>query len=1363
MADYQRPAAGFRFEFGGLKTNSSPDAVPPNKYNYVQNVRSLSNNSVRTRPGSTLLFAADTHPITDIGSYSALSTDNLPRFLARDSFDGIWLDNSTLITAMAGAPHPLGVSMIPFRPNQSPVPYLYIANGSDYQKFSAPSAANVVTRSNAGIAEPQSAPISCPDYLYFLREDTILAAGYAAGGTAGAPADLTRSTEVIAAGALLTPSIITDPGSNPSPVPGGFVPVVRSSVVTDGTQQYQIGQLVDFTGAGTPQSLVQDVIPALTGALVKIATIQYVAGATGNCSIVTAALFAAEFLPSTLAGRVTTNFQTTQVLLAGFKRGAIIQFTGGVTENVFLLSATEGPDGNISLECSTQVAHGAGEVITILPTIVLDVETGKAGSTISSRGVSSAIGAGTGTITATPFPGPLTTAGLQAISGGVQKFAAPIRPDDYFHISFNVSDPTQLATTQPAIRVMFDVNNGAANFTDNFYYFEVSASDLTQAVAGTQTQLGATVLSAQRQILRGGLNTIAQVGTDVNVAPSLDIGPPNAVPDTVDFGSAGEQTTTGLAQWTEVFIPLTNLTRVGNDSTRTMLNVQSFRIQIIATGGVTLKFSSGCFLGGAQPDTGQVGAPYLYRVVPKSSATGAKGNPSPATRYGVVPKRQQVVLTMPSSAYDSQIDTWDVERYGGTVLSFRYIGSGVPGSTFVDKVFDDAAQEGDLIEFDNFQPWPSIDLPFNGIAPNVAGTLATLVIPSPTNALRWLPGTQVRLGNLVYTLFNRPTLLFGNTYLVQFIENAGTGTNVSAIINEPIVGNQKLPYMWGPDAAGTIFGVGDPLRPGTISFCKSNNPDSCPDKFNLEITSPSEPLLGGETVDGLSYVASPERWWALYPNVTNPNQRYAVVQQPVQRGLAAPFGHCTDGQNIYFWAKDGIWSTGGRGSLTDEDLYNLFPHEGVPGRTYTYGAFTIQPPDYSKAGTFRLAYCNYYLFADYQDSAGTYHTLVFDTRRNAWCVDVFSNPTTVHYHPPQQEGTVLSAGSAYPMLLMGKMSGTVHQETDGTNDNANLIQCAIGTMEWNGGDARAGEQWGDMILDCFPAAQGVPLTATPVVLGVQAAAPNIFTPSANRTQEIVSLGGQLTTNYLGLLCTWTDDFSKQATATRLEIWQPSFVHKPETIADRITDWYSPGGGAAVFIQGFRMRADTANVVKAVVVRDADTLALHPFTPIVQHNGEQTKAYSFNAPFIAHMVRLESQDFVPWRLWDAEVEWIVQPTPEQAETWITQATAHGITGYMHIARIMAAWASTAPVTLTITSFDGQSPAPITLPSTGGQFQKQLFTLTPNKGVLYTYSASCANPCQIFWEDFEIHVGAWRRQEGYMIFKNIGGNVGNQARI
>ena len=249
----------------------------------------------------------------------------------------------------------------------------------------------------------------------------------------------------------------------------------------------------------------------------------------------------------------------------------------------------------------------------------------------------------------------------------------------------------------------------------------------------------------------------------------------------------------------------------------------------------------------------------------------------------------------------------------------------------------------------------------------------------------------------VYTLQTRPTLISAGLYLFQFIENAGAQSGVPLSIYEPTLARQFLPYMWGPDAAGTVFATGDPLRPGTLSFAKNYTPDAAPDAYNIEITPPSEPLLGGEVLDGLSFVASTERWWALYPQPSNPLQRYSVIQQPMTRGLAAPFGHCNDGKDIYWWAKDGIEATS-RGSLTKADLSNIFPHDGIPGANYVYNGHTVYAPDYSRAGTFRLAYCNHYLYATYQDTAGAWHTLVLDLKRMAWSVDV-GKPATVFYQP----------------------------------------------------------------------------------------------------------------------------------------------------------------------------------------------------------------------------------------------------------------------------------------------------------------------------------------------------------------------------
>ena len=109
-------------------------------------------------------------------------------------------------------------------------------------------------------------------------------------------------------------------------------------------------------------------------------------------------------------------------------------------------------------------------------------------------------------------------------------------------------------------------------------------------------------------------------------------------------------------------------------------------------------------------------------------------------RYGVEPRRQIVQVNLPSVAYDSQIDTYWVFRFGGSVLSWRFIGSTASTNTvFQDNYDDDAANAGDAIQFDNFEPWPSIDFPLVATATQIAGFIAVVTIPAPTNALRFLP------------------------------------------------------------------------------------------------------------------------------------------------------------------------------------------------------------------------------------------------------------------------------------------------------------------------------------------------------------------------------------------------------------------------------------------------------------------------------------------------------------------------------------------------------------------------------------------------------------------------------------------------
>jgi hypothetical protein len=251
---------------------------------------------------------------------------------------------------------------------------------------------------------------------------------------------------------------------------------------------------------------------------------------------------------------------------------------------------------------------------------------------------------------------------------------------------------------------------------------------------------------------------------------------------------------------------------------------------------------------------------------------------------------------------------------------------------------------------------------------------------------------------------------------------------------------------------------------------------------------------------------------------------------------------------------------------------------------------------------------------------------------------------------------------------------------------------------------------------------------------------------------------------IALETTILNPFSLAASAlgrrTRVIGWEQDHIPQPVSIADAVGPWDNAGSDQAKFIQGFILDADTFNAAKSIAVRSSDTGAVvQTFT--VTHNGQQAIAYSFDTPFVAHLVRLEGTGTVPWK--NYRIQWIWQPTPELAKTWTSQPTTHGLGGYHHIKKIVFAYIASAQVTLTLTAYDGTSPSSIVLASTGGASQKLEIIPTFNKGLLFTYSGVSTAGWSPLLAQCEIHVGAWNRSGSYEIYRNLGGEMGDQARV
>jgi hypothetical protein len=471
-----------------------------------------------------------------------------------------------------------------------------------------------------------------------------------------------------------------------------------------------------------------------------------------------------------------------------------------------------------------------------------------------------------------------------------------------------------------------------------------------------------------------------------------------------------------------------------------------------------------------------------YRYVYRSSATGATSNPSPPSAQQSASVLANTLSATPST--DPQVDKIDWYRIDNALTNFTYVGTG-PNSNapFSDQLLDAAIVSNPLLQFDNFEPFPTIDLPRSGIV-NVGPNGAVTWVSGDQFNIRWLPGTIVTIGTsaanpnqgTAFTLYNRPSdpahMLVSTTQIVGGVVTSifpQQGNGLFYFITQPFLAAQPLAYLWGPtDNVPFFFGVGDSLRPGTLYWSKGGNPDSAPETNQQDVTSPSEPLMNGKIVNGIGLVMSTERAWLIFPNFFNAlstvdgtlGSTWTLQESISDRGLYLQNCICVDGgKDVYFRAKDGIYvSHGGQGSesITDEDLYNLFPHEGFVPTPVVRGPFIVYPPDDTQPMLQKLNAANGYVYYDYVaivNGISVVQTLVYSTLTKGWVRDVYQYPTILHIleEGPGINGTLISNsdGSVRPMTRTGAETGCV----------------IFLTGAYNAGDTRNQKHWGDLYVE----------------------------------------------------------------------------------------------------------------------------------------------------------------------------------------------------------------------------------------------------------------------------------------------------------
>ncbi len=751
---------------------------------------------------------------------------------------------------------------------------------------------------------------------------------------------------------------------------------------------------------------------------------------------------------------------------------------------------------------------------------------------------------------------------------------------------------------------------------------------------------------------------------------------------------------------------------------------------------------------------------WYYTYFSGAPLTGAESNPSPVMRTGLAPAAQGVVLTAVPST-DSQVNTINWYRQGGSLASPVFVGSG-PNSTqpFVDDLDDVTVENNQQLEFDNFEPFPSIDLPREGTC-STNGFNVTWESGDKFN-IRWLPGTLITINGTVYDLYTRPT----STTALQVLQNAGIQDNVRFQIQEPILAAQPMRSMWGPtDNVGYAFACGDPLRPGTLYYCKGNNLDAAPDTNQIEVTSPSEPLMNGAYVGGIGLVMSTERGWLAYPNFFSAlatvtgvqGSAFTMVLTISDRGLFAKKGIASDGTDVFFIGKDGIYiAPGGSGSksITDEDLFNLFPHEVTPGifsvpKNIVLGGFTIYAPDFTNPDAMALSWSNGYVYFDYEDVNGNPRTLVYDIYAGGWVIDIYQFVATYHV---QEEGPQVGT-------LVGCTDGSIRPLTE------TGVEVATSTLllpAFNAGDTRAQKRWGDIYLEALvPATLQILVTLYENLFQtlVNGTVPsNLASQGAIRAPYIVDFA-----NGLGLYSRDLDTVLQWATnnSTALYVWQPTWVPQPEGVQNRPTDWDDAGEPGTKFVQGLMLEADTFGNQKTFQVQSGDDLSFHkPNEVPVIFRGQSILPFTFTPPFLAHNMRLVAIDGVQWRIWG--MKWIFEPYPELVTEWQTEMISHGFKGWFHIREMNIPAIAVADMTLTL-AFDHWPTIIVPVPNTGGLFVKQKVTIPAAKSKLVSYRLSSAQGFRPFVKDVEVKLKEWGSDGPYTILKPFGGPSNEGAEV
>jgi hypothetical protein len=1037
MPNYKR--VPYKLVCRGLSLRYPPDLLPEGYYSKLNNFTARQLGGLQPRSGLTQLF--DTGSGLPIHSIRRLNDPTNATF-SRLIGAGTSLYDTTLVTPIDTGYSGTPLSMVPFRPNQTPRPWMYISDGQRSRKVRTDR-----TNYPIGIAPPTAPPVLARGVPQFNIIEQFTSTGswsHTAGtvpNTAGAITNPARFNTTILA-------ILYDSGST------GWASVAPTAADFN----YQPGALIIFNG--TEVCKIRQVFEPITST--TIGSILYDTGSTGLCSIV-------------LADQTT-----------GIQPDAMLQIAAA--EYIRVLSVATAPDGTVSIRCSTTGTRAAGNAVTGIASFrVYTVGAFTATNTLTGNSFQSTVTTGIGYLSLDKSGAPLNEA-LAYPNGTGSGTSRPIQPEDYIHISLQVDNPANVVNiriyllTDPAFPADFSkILNGYYKDVGPTVFQSVVNSSAT-AFAAQQTAIQQGVINQTAQTSNVPANRSQTLPADITAGDPTGglITDPSSTP-------VQDYTSTGTSAWTELNFHVSELSPIGSSQVVTLAKVTGLIVQVQVTASTVFLVSS-WWIGGTYGMDSQGEQPYSLYYRYRSSSTGARSNPSPALRSPIDLQRERLVVT-PTVSTDPQVDKINYFTIGGTLTDDAHLSATVPNTAtpFNLDVTDAAIKVNEILRFDLFQPFPVTDIPRTGTL-NVAGTSVSWVSGDTFN-VNWQQGAQVFINGTPYTLYGPPA----STTRLELRENGGTQTAATFLIPEATIGGTPLPAMWGPDPlTNVLFAIRSGLD-GILRWSNPSDPDSASDANELEITSPSEPLQNGCMFDGRCYVWSTERLFSCYPT-TSPDAKgntvltYAAQEVPNGKGLFPTYGYASQ-DSIWAVTKSGIQQLGGGAldSLTDDSLYPLFPHAGQVGSAVN----GYNPVDFTQPNSLRVCPTKSRLYFIYQDTHAAYQCMMYD--RSLLAPGWFP----LHYAPAasfiyEEEGQNLTS------VLAGGLDGTVQLLGQGSSDNGGLIFADFTTSSFDLGDPRLQKLFLDYMVDAD--LQGTSATLTPYVNKLQTALGSSVISGSGRQQ-----------------------------------------------------------------------------------------------------------------------------------------------------------------------------------------------------------------------------------------------------------------------